>query len=207
VPELSPAAQAGQVAFQRTCAPCHGDVAQGTATGPPLVHEIYRPAHHADIAFELAVRCGARTHHWCFGDMPAQATVPAGEGGRSRAISASSSKRTVSDRGGQLGACGTQPWACWGADAPDADAVTQAGWGSGHNTRRAQPRREGFRGVERAIPRPPRWQELCSTPTREAEGRFTGCRLASGWSLGVRSGSQGSNVQSNARCGQREQSR
>jgi mono/diheme cytochrome c family protein len=36
VPELSPAGQVGRAAFQRSCASCHGDVAQGTATGPPL---------------------------------------------------------------------------------------------------------------------------------------------------------------------------
>lgn len=28
------------------------------------------PGHHADPAFFLAVRRGARTHHWNFGDMP-----------------------------------------------------------------------------------------------------------------------------------------
>ena len=82
VPALSPAARAGQVAFQRSCAPCHGEVAQGAATGPPLVHAIYRPGHHADVAFELAVRRGVRAHHWRFGDMPPQPTVPAGEVGQ-----------------------------------------------------------------------------------------------------------------------------
>jgi mono/diheme cytochrome c family protein len=77
VPELSPTAQAGRAAFQQSCASCHGDVAQGTTTGPPLVHMIYRPGHHADAAFELAVRRGARAHHWRFGDMPPQPTVTA----------------------------------------------------------------------------------------------------------------------------------
>ena len=81
VPALSPIGQAGQVAFQRHCGSCHGEVAQGTATGPPLVHVIYRPGHHADIAFELAVRRGAPAHHWRFGDMPPQPTVPDGEVG------------------------------------------------------------------------------------------------------------------------------
>ena len=52
-------------------------MAQGTASGPPLVHAIYRPGHHADVAFELAVRRGARAHHWRFGDMPPQPTVTA----------------------------------------------------------------------------------------------------------------------------------
>ena len=78
VPALSQTGRAGQVAFQQHCASCHGDVAQGTATGPPLVHAIYRPGHHADVAFELAVRRGARAHHWRFGDMLPQPTVPVG---------------------------------------------------------------------------------------------------------------------------------
>lgn len=77
VPGLSPTGQAGCAAFQRSCASCHGDVAQGTPTGPPLVHAIYRPGHHADEAFELAVRRGVRARHWRFGDMPPQPTVPA----------------------------------------------------------------------------------------------------------------------------------
>jgi mono/diheme cytochrome c family protein len=81
VPELSPTGQAGRAAFQRSCASCHGDVAQGTATGPPLVNAIYRPGHHADIAFELAMRRRVRAHHWRFGDMPPQPTVTAGEVG------------------------------------------------------------------------------------------------------------------------------
>ena len=47
-----------------------GRAATGGATGPPLVHKIYEPGHHADAAFLLAVRQGARAHHWSFGDMP-----------------------------------------------------------------------------------------------------------------------------------------
>jgi hypothetical protein len=41
-------------AFDRRCAECHGRDAAGTAVGPPLVHSIYRPAHHdmmSPIAF------------------------------------------------------------------------------------------------------------------------------------------------------------
>jgi len=36
------------------------------------MHRIYRPAHHADVAFVLAVRRGVSAHHWRFGDMPPQ---------------------------------------------------------------------------------------------------------------------------------------
>lgn len=79
VPELTAVARAGQRAYQGRCASCHGEVGQGTSTGPPLVHPIYRPGHHADVAFELAVRRGVRAHHWRFGDMPAQLAVPAAE--------------------------------------------------------------------------------------------------------------------------------
>jgi hypothetical protein len=38
---------------------------------------IYRSGHHADVAFDLAVRRGARAHHWRFGDMAPQPTVSA----------------------------------------------------------------------------------------------------------------------------------
>lgn len=75
VPALTPEARAGQQAFDRRCAVCHGDSARGSAQGPPLVHALYRPAHHADIAFELAVRRGVAAHHWRFGNMPAQEGV------------------------------------------------------------------------------------------------------------------------------------
>jgi mono/diheme cytochrome c family protein len=77
VPPLSPSAEAGRVAFQRSCASCHGDVGQGTTSGPPLIHVIYRSGHHPDEAFEQAVRHGSRAHHWRFGDMPPQPTVSA----------------------------------------------------------------------------------------------------------------------------------
>lgn len=70
---LSPAAMMGQRAFDATCAACHGQNATGKmGFGPPLVHKIYEPGHHADIAFQMAVQNGVRAHHWKFGDMPAQ---------------------------------------------------------------------------------------------------------------------------------------
>ncbi len=34
---------------------------------------IYRPGHHADGAFLVAVRAGVRQHHWDFGPMPSVA--------------------------------------------------------------------------------------------------------------------------------------
>ena len=69
---LSPTAEAGQIAFADNCADCHGENGGGTNQGPPLIHIIYEPSHHADIAFVLAARNGARAHHWRFGDMPPQ---------------------------------------------------------------------------------------------------------------------------------------
>jgi len=72
VPVLSHEARAGREAFDRLCAACHGADASGSAAGPPLVHRIYGPGHHADVAFVLAVQRGVRAHHWRFGDMPAQ---------------------------------------------------------------------------------------------------------------------------------------
>lgn len=57
------------------CADCHGEGGRGTDKCPPLVDPVYRPAHHADLAFHFAVRDGVRQHRWHFGDMPAQPDV------------------------------------------------------------------------------------------------------------------------------------
>ena len=72
VPELSAVAAAGKTAFDANCGQCHGENAAGTGKGPPLVHDIYNPGHHADAAFYRAARQGVRQHHWPFGNMPAQ---------------------------------------------------------------------------------------------------------------------------------------
>ncbi|MGH7393309.1 MAG: c-type cytochrome [Candidatus Rokuibacteriota bacterium] len=72
VPELSATAEAGREAFDRRCVQCHGVHGGGSPAGPPLVHPVYRSAHHADVAFTLAVRRGVSAHHWRFGDMPPQ---------------------------------------------------------------------------------------------------------------------------------------
>jgi len=76
LPVLEPGAQAGQAVFDRHCTACHGPNAAGSPTGPALVHRIFQPAHHSDMAFELAVRRGVRAHHWRFGDMPPLPGVP-----------------------------------------------------------------------------------------------------------------------------------
>lgn len=60
----------GKDLFEQNCSQCHGPAADGSASGPPLVHKIYEPSHHADAAFILAARNGVRAHHWRFGDMP-----------------------------------------------------------------------------------------------------------------------------------------
>ncbi len=65
----------GRGLYDLHCAECHGTGGFGTTEGPPLTHEIYRPAHHADISFHLAVQRGVRSHHWNFGDMPPQPNV------------------------------------------------------------------------------------------------------------------------------------
>ena len=69
VPQLSVTAQQGNSVFDANCASCHGVHASGTDQGPPLVHKIYEPGHHADFAFVRAVRNGVRAHHWPYGDM------------------------------------------------------------------------------------------------------------------------------------------
>ncbi len=69
VPKFSSAAQMGQIAFDDNCAACHGAKAAGSENGPPLVHKLYEPSHHADFAFQMAAKGGVRAHHWRFGDM------------------------------------------------------------------------------------------------------------------------------------------
>ncbi len=75
VPKLSTGGAIGKTNYDAVCAACHGDNGIGTDQGPPLVHPIYNPGHHADEAFFRAVRGGVRAHHWRFGDMPAQPEV------------------------------------------------------------------------------------------------------------------------------------
>jgi mono/diheme cytochrome c family protein len=70
VPELSTQAKRGARAFESNCARCHGANAGGSDNGPPLVHRIYEPSHHDDIAIRRAVRLGVKPHHWRFGSMP-----------------------------------------------------------------------------------------------------------------------------------------
>jgi mono/diheme cytochrome c family protein len=70
---LTAEATMGKRAFDATCAACHGNDGAGKlGSGPPLVHKVYEPSHHSDMAFVLAVQNGVRSHHWRFGDMPAQ---------------------------------------------------------------------------------------------------------------------------------------
>jgi mono/diheme cytochrome c family protein len=72
---LSQAAASGKVAYDANCAVCHGRAGAGTDHGPPLVHIIYHPGHHADAAFRMATKSGVRQHHWRYGNMPPQPQV------------------------------------------------------------------------------------------------------------------------------------
>ncbi|MFN3681990.1 MAG: c-type cytochrome [Nitrospira sp.] len=60
----------GEQKFVAHCSRCHGVGGRGTQQGPPLVHKIYEPNHHADAAFYNAAANGVRAHHWEFGNMP-----------------------------------------------------------------------------------------------------------------------------------------
>lgn len=60
----------GASLYAQACARCHGTDLKGTDQGPPFLHAFYVPGHHADEAFLIAIRRGARAHHWNFGDMP-----------------------------------------------------------------------------------------------------------------------------------------
>ena len=64
VPDLSPEAKMGEVAFEAYCVECHGKSAAGTDKGPPLVNQIYGPTHHGDFSFVRAVTLGVPQHHW-----------------------------------------------------------------------------------------------------------------------------------------------
>lgn len=70
VPKLSGAALEGEKVFSKNCSVCHGKNAAGSDKGPPLVHKIYEPNHHADGSIYIAVKRGVRKHHWPFGNMP-----------------------------------------------------------------------------------------------------------------------------------------
>lgn len=59
----------GRALYAANCARCHGADLRGTKEGPPFLDAIYRPGHHADASFLIAVRSGARAHHWNFGPM------------------------------------------------------------------------------------------------------------------------------------------
>lgn len=61
----------GAQLYSAACASCHGADLRGSEQGPPFLDAIYRPGHHADASFLLAVRRGVRAHHWNFGNMPA----------------------------------------------------------------------------------------------------------------------------------------
>jgi len=60
----------GKIKFEQYCIGCHGPDAGGSAQGPPLVHTVYQPKRHANMAFHFAVRNGVVQHHWSFGSMP-----------------------------------------------------------------------------------------------------------------------------------------
>ena len=71
IPDFKPVERIGERLFVENCAACHGKNAAGQrSVAPPLVHKIYEPSHHGDIAFQLAAKNGVRAHHWPFGNMP-----------------------------------------------------------------------------------------------------------------------------------------
>ncbi len=60
---------AGEAIYQATCSSCHGSDLRGTDQGPSHLSAVYRPNHHSDAAFLLAIKVGVAEHHWRFGAM------------------------------------------------------------------------------------------------------------------------------------------
>ena len=78
--ELSFNASLGKRVFEKNCAACHGLNGAGkNGAAPPLVHKIYEPSHHGDMAFLLAAKNGVQSHHWKFGNMPPVEGVEEGD--------------------------------------------------------------------------------------------------------------------------------
>lgn len=74
---LMPNPALGKTLYATHCASCHGADLQGSTKGPSMLHKVYEPSHHSDIAFQLAAKNGVRAHHWQFGDMlPVPAVTP-----------------------------------------------------------------------------------------------------------------------------------
>lgn len=69
VPASTEQAAPGAELYAASCAECHGADLKGTDEGPSLLSIVYEPGHHSDAAFVVAVRNGARSHHWDFGPM------------------------------------------------------------------------------------------------------------------------------------------
>ena len=74
---LMPNPARGKFLYGTHCASCHGVDLKGSDKGPAMLHKVYEPSHHGDVAFQLAARNGVRAHHWGFGDMkPVPAVTP-----------------------------------------------------------------------------------------------------------------------------------
>ncbi len=77
--QREPTTYSGEESFQNRCAVCHGQQADGTATGPPLVNRLYEIGHHPNFSFHNAVNNGVIAHHWNFGNMPPIPNVDSAE--------------------------------------------------------------------------------------------------------------------------------
>ena len=60
----------GKSLYRSYCSGCHGADVTGSHRGPPLLHKVYEPSHHADYSFYMAASKGVKAHHWKFGNMP-----------------------------------------------------------------------------------------------------------------------------------------
>lgn len=60
----------GSDAYRTFCATCHGTDLRGTEIGSSLRSIVYEPTRHDDAAFVVAIKEGAKAHHWDLNNMP-----------------------------------------------------------------------------------------------------------------------------------------
>ena len=61
-PGLMPNPVQGKALYAQHCASCHGADLKGSNQGPPMLHRIYEPSHHADMAITVTITVKGKVH-------------------------------------------------------------------------------------------------------------------------------------------------